>query len=57
MNGSIAVRQIVSHHGDLFAVDGAGRLWRGAPGNSADDFRWTQIPLPDADSLASMGIR
>jgi hypothetical protein len=50
MNESIAVKQIVSHHGDLYAIDGAGRLWRGAPGNSADEFRWSLIPLPSAES-------
>lgn len=46
----IAVKQIISHRGDLYVVDGAGRLWRGQ--HSAADtnyIRWTLLVLPEAN--------
>lgn len=48
--GTIAVKQVMSHRGDIWVVDGAGRLWHGE--HSAGDpnyIRWTLVPLPEAN--------
>jgi len=49
MEQPIAVKQIVSHDHDLWAVDGAGRLWHGWYSEVQRTVtRWTLVPLPEA---------
>lgn len=46
----IAVKQIISHDGDLWVVDGAGHLWHGWY-NQANRYvtHWTVVDLPEAN--------
>lgn len=46
----IAVKQIISHDGDLWVVDGAGRLWHGWYSEvNRYVTRWTLVDLPEAN--------